>query len=112
MFFYLNKIYDVQNNQVQETPNTNLAMKLIRCSDAVVMNCLIDHCKLETILLVEDQELAIHLTAEEENVPRNLTRILLTQPSTDYYPAPMYRTYSSEQRPVRYLQVNMEQRKT
>lgn len=101
----------MRRNQVHEIPNTNLAMNLIKCSDVVVMNCLIDNCKLETILLVEDQELAINLTAEEENVPKNLTRIILTQPSTEYFPAPMYRTYSSEQRRVRYLQVNMEQRK-
>lgn len=86
-------------------------MDLIKCNDPVVMNCLIDNSKIETILLVEDQDLAVHLTAEEENVPKNLLKIILTHPCTEYFPAPMYRTYSSEQTRVRYLQVNMEQRK-
>lgn len=105
------KVYDVQSGAVKEIPNTHLVMNVIKCSDAVVMNCLIDQQKIETILLCEDQDLAERLTCDEENVPRNLSKIMLTKPSAEYYPAPMYRTYSTQMRPVRYIQINMEQRR-
>lgn len=105
------KVYDVRRGAVKEIPNTYLAMNLIKCSDAVVMNCLIDQQKIETILLCDDQDLAERLTSDEENVPKNLMKIILTNPSAEYYPAPMYRTYSTQMGAVRYIQVNMEQRK-
>lgn len=102
--------YNVQNGCVRELPNTYLAMNLIKCSDPVVMNCLIDHVKIETILLCHDQDLAERLTTDEENVPHNLQKVILLKPFTEYYPAPSYRTYSCEVRAVRYIQVNMDER--
>lgn len=108
---FQHQVYNVQNGSVHEIPNTYLVMNLIKCSDPVVMNCLIDHTRIETILLCHDQDLAERLTTDEENVPQNLQKIILLKPFTEYYPAPSYRTYSSEVRPVRYIQVNMEQRK-
>lgn len=104
-------VYNVSRGRVQPVANSRLAMDLIHCDDPVVMNCLIDQCKVERILLVEDESQAVKLTAEEENVPRNLLRVVLREPLSDFYPAPNYRSYSNPQRYAKFLQVNMEQRK-
>lgn len=104
-------VYDVSRGCVQPVAGSRLAMDLIHCEDPVVMNCLIDQCKVERILLVEDERLAVKLTSEEENVPQNLLRVILKNPLSDFYPAPNYRSYSNSQRYVNFLQVNMEQRK-
>lgn len=85
-------------------------MNQIRCSDAVVMNCLIDRVAIEKILFVEDQDLAVQLTSEQENVPQNLDKVMLRDPSIEYHPAPMYRAYSIKIEHPRFLQVNMEER--
>lgn len=108
---FQHKVYDVSRGQVQPVANSCLAMDLILCDDPVVMNCLIDQCKVERILLVEDEMLAVKLTAEEENVPQNLLRVILKNPLSEFYPAPNYRSYSNPQRYAKYLQVNMQQRK-
>lgn len=108
---FSNKPYDVKKGQVKPVHNTYLAMNMMRVDDPVVLNCLIDNCKIETILLVEDVQLAMKLTSYEENVPRNLLRIVLLNPNSDFYPAPNYRTYANDKKYAKYLQVNMAQRK-
>lgn len=108
---FQNRVYDVRKGAVRPATNTRLVMDVMRVSDPVVMNCLIDHCKIETILLTEDEQVAMRLTSDEENVPHSLLRIMLMKPFTSFYPAPNYRSYSLDYRPARYLQVNMSERK-
>lgn len=104
-------MYDVSNGKVRPVQNTYVAMDLIKVNDPVVMNCLIDECKLETILFTDVESLPAKLTADEQNVPNNLFKIVLTNPYTDFYPAPNYRSYSNHKQNAQYLQVNIAQRK-
>lgn len=106
-----NQVYDVRSGRVENVQNANLLMNLINVSDPVVMNCLIDQIKIETILAVEDQDTAIELTSQAENVPRNLQKVVVMEPFSEFYPMPNYRSYGLQRRPARYLQVNMTELK-
>lgn len=108
---FADHVYDVSSGAVQPASHTKCAMDVIRVTDPVVMNCLIDNCQIEMILLTESEQMAMRLTEDEENVPRDLMRLLLMKPYTEFYPAPNYRSYSLDERPARYLQVDMSQRK-
>lgn len=108
---FTDRVYDVSSGAVRPVQHTQRAMDVIRVSDPVVMNCLIDNCQVEMILLTENEQMAIRITEDEENVPSNLLRILLMSPFTEFYPAPNYRSYSLDERQARYLQVDMSQRK-
>uniref|UniRef100_A0A1Q3F4N5 Putative dna repair protein n=1 Tax=Culex tarsalis TaxID=7177 RepID=A0A1Q3F4N5_CULTA len=101
------QVYDVREGSVEEVEGAHSLMKLISVSDPVVMNCLIDQVKIETILAVEDQNLAIELTSQAENVPRNLQKVVVMEPFSEFYPMPNYRSYGLAKKPARYLQVNM-----
>lgn len=81
---------------------------LIKVDDPVVMNCLIDQKSIERIVLVDSMESAIELTLEENNVPNNLSRVVLLNPYSEFHPAPNYRTYSLRENPVRYIQTNTQ----
>lgn len=108
---FVDKVYDVRAGAVRPPQGTRLAMDVLRVSNAVVMNCLIDQCKVETILLTEDERVAMRLTSDEENVPEHLQRIVLLQPFSVFYPEPNYRSYSIDQRHAKYLQVDVAQRR-
>lgn len=108
---FTDRVYDVSSGAVLPVQHTQRAMDVIRVSDPVVMNCLIDNCQVEMILLTENEQMAMRITEDEENVPRDLLRVMLMSPFTEFYPAPNYRSYSLEDRPARYLQVDMSQRK-
>lgn len=108
---FKDRVYDVSSGAVHPVQHTRRAMDVIRVSDPVVMNCLIDNCRVEMILLTENEQMAMRITEDRENVPRNLLRVLLLAPFTEFYPAPNYRSYSLQDRPARYLQVDMSQRK-
>lgn len=101
------QVYDVRDGSVEEVGGAHSLMRLITVSDPVVMNCLIDQVKIETILAVEDQNLAIELTSQSENVPRNLQKVVVMEPFSEFYPMPNYRSYGLAKKPARYLQVNM-----
>jgi structural maintenance of chromosomes protein 6 len=103
---FADKVYDVSRGKVQAVQNTSLLMNLIKVSDPVVMNCLIDQIRIETILLAEDQALATHLTADEENIPQNLNKVILLKPLSEIFPAPAYRSYALPARQARFIQVN------
>lgn len=105
------QVYDVRDGSVEEVEGAHSLMNLISVSDPVVMNCLIDQVKIETILAVEDQALAIELTSQTENVPRNLQKVVVMEPFSEFYPMPNYRSYGLPKRPARYLQVNMTELK-
>ena len=106
---FYHEIYDVSNGKVMA--RDNVLMDLIKVTDPVVMNCLIDQQGIERILFVEDTDKAIHYTSENRNVPRNLQKVILLQPFSEYYPSPNYRTYALKLKPARYLQSDMRELK-
>lgn len=104
------KVYDVRNGIARiDTSVGRVLMDVIKVSDPVVMNVLIDHKLIETVVLVESTETAIELTQDIENVPQNLKRVVLLKPYSEYYPAPSYRTYALKEKPVRYIQTNFKE---
>lgn len=104
---FYKEVYDVSGGRAEDVQGAHLLMNLINVSDPVVMNCLIDQIKIETILAVDDQNLAIHLTSHAENVPRHLHKVVVMEPFSEFYPVPNYRSYGLQRRPARYLQVSL-----
>ncbi|XP_035780884.1 structural maintenance of chromosomes protein 6-like [Anopheles albimanus] len=104
---FAKELYDVQQGCVQELDGTHLLMNLIKVADPVVMNRLIDSAAIDTILVTEQQSIAIQLTSEVENVPENLSKVIVTEPCSEFYPQPRYRSYAIQLKPARYLQVSM-----
>ncbi|XP_053671716.1 structural maintenance of chromosomes protein 6 [Anopheles nili] len=108
---FVKELYDVRQGCVQEQDGTHLLMNLIKVNDPVVMNRLIDSAAIDTILVTEHQSVAIQLTSETENVPRNLSKVIVAEPCSEFYPQPKYRSYGLQQKPPRYLQVSMDELK-
>uniref|UniRef100_A0A182QPX3 Structural maintenance of chromosomes protein 6 n=1 Tax=Anopheles farauti TaxID=69004 RepID=A0A182QPX3_9DIPT len=108
---FVKELYDVKQGCVQEQDGTHLLMNLIKVNDPVVMNRLIDSAAIDTILVTEHQNVAIQLTSEIENVPHNLSKVIVTEPCSEFYPQPKYRSYGLQQRQPRYLQVSMDELK-
>lgn len=104
-------VYDVSEGKVQYVPNAYCVLDIIRCKDPVIENALIDQCKIERILLAEDQQIGFELTAHVENVPQNLLKVIVMNPPTEMFPAPILRTYALKKNSPRFLQVDMKQRK-
>lgn len=107
---YQNTLYDTSQGRVQ-TSDANILMDLIRVNDPVVMNCLIDQRGIESILFVADTDQAIHFTSEDQNVPRNLQKVILLHPFSEYFPSPNYRTYALKLKPARFLQTDLRELK-
>lgn len=103
---FVDKVYDVRRGMVNLKSPGAVLFNVIKVSDPVVMNCLIDNCRIERIVLVENTDMAIQLTQDERNVPKNLNRVMLLKPLSEYYPAPNYRSYSVREQPLRYIQTN------
>lgn len=102
------RVYDVRNGSVQlgsKTPGRVL-MDVIKVSDPIVMNCLIDQRHIETVVLVDTLDVAVELTQDAENVPENLNRVILMHPLSEFYPAPSYRSYAMKANHPRYIQTN------
>lgn len=107
---FTNVLYDVRNGAVQiQRDQGRVLMDLITVKDPVVMNCLIDQRRIESVVLVEDTEIAIELTSNEHDVPRNMQRVVLLSPFSEYYPSPNYRSYTLNEKPARYIQVDMKE---
>lgn len=102
--------YKVTGKCVEPDSQTVRLMDMIVADNPVVMNCLIDQCSIETILLTKSFQHAIHITSKKENVPKNLLKVILLEPYGEYFPAPGYRSYAKETRPSRYLRVNVADR--
>lgn len=104
------RVYDVRNGMVQLNSGDNgkVLMDVIKVSDPVVLNCLIDQQRIETIVIVEDTGTAVQLTQDDENVPQNLFKVILTNPMSEYYPAPNYRSYGMKEKPVQYIQTSFK----
>lgn len=102
--------YNVSGKCVESDNHSVSLMDLIVVDNPVIMNCLIDQCSIETILFTKSFEYATHTTSKKENVPRNLSRIILLEPYSEYFPAPAYRSYTKQARPSRNLRVNAADR--
>lgn len=98
--------YNVSGKCVESDNHTVRLMDLIVVDSPVVMNCLIDQCNIETILFTKSFEYATHITSKKENVPRNLSKVILLEPYSEYFPAPSYRSYTKQKQPSRNLRVN------
>lgn len=105
---FTNKVFDVSNKSVQADSKSVRLMDLIIVENPNVMNCLIDMHSIETILLTNDFHHATKITSKRENVPNNLTHVILTEPYTLFYPAPSYRSYTFTRKtaPLRLLRIN------
>ena len=111
---FRNEIYeDVGKGCVHPPPDTVLLMNEIKCSDAVVMNCLIDQIHIETVLLTNRKDIAENITSIQQNVPRNLSKVIAITDgniSLEYYPMPKYRMYSTKIKQANSIQVNIQER--
>lgn len=74
------------------------------------MNYLIDTFRIETVLVTESKEIAEFLTSDTENVPPNLTRVLVPNLGLEYIPSPNYAVYSNRINPARFIHVNVDDR--
>ncbi|XP_050068384.1 structural maintenance of chromosomes protein 6 [Anopheles maculipalpis] len=108
---FVKELYDVRRGCVQERDGTYLLMNLIKVNDAVVMNRLIDSAAIDTILVSDQQATAIQLTSEIENVPQNLSKVIVLEPCSEFFPQPKYRSYGLQKKSPRYLQVSMDELK-
>lgn len=100
-------VYDINNGIVKVNEAVGVTLfNIIKVNDPVVMNCLIDLKYIERVVLVDDMNNANQITSDECNVPRNLQRVVLIHPFSEYYPAPNYRSYSLHENPVRYIQTS------
>ncbi|KAH8277373.1 hypothetical protein KR026_009743 [Drosophila bipectinata] len=108
---FTEQVYNVSRHKVRPTtPNTTVLIDEISCDDPVVMNFLIDTYRIETILVTESKEIAEFLTSETENVPPNLTKVLVPNLGLEYMPSPNYAVYSTRISPARFIHVNVDDR--
>uniref|UniRef100_A0A1A9WHF7 Structural maintenance of chromosomes protein 6 n=1 Tax=Glossina brevipalpis TaxID=37001 RepID=A0A1A9WHF7_9MUSC len=110
---FMGQIYDVSHGRVLPPSGTSLLMDLIECSHPVAMNFLIDRIHIETILLTNRNDIAESITSTRENVPKNLSKVIVLSAESmnlEYYPVPHYRMYSSKIHRPKYLQINVNER--
>ncbi|KAI9575195.1 hypothetical protein GQX74_015191 [Glossina fuscipes] len=110
---FMRQVYDVSNGRVIPPSGTSLLMELIECPNPVVMNFLIDRMRIETILLTDKKDIAESITSIRENVPNNLSKVVVLCSDSahlEYYPVPHYRMYSNKIRRPKYLHINVNER--
>lgn len=103
---FSSKVYDVRPKMVQSDDKTVRLMDLIVVDEPVIMNCLIDQLSIETVLYTENGEHAMRITCKKENVPRNLSHVILLNPYNMFFPAPVYRSYTKKPTQTRLLRLN------
>lgn len=107
---FQNQVYDVRNGMVRlDQDDGRILMDIIKVSDPVVMNCLIDQRHIETVVFAASTEAAIKITQDAHNVPQNLRRVVLLKPLSEYFPAPNYRSYAMKETPARFIQTNNQE---
>ncbi|KAM3960907.1 LOW QUALITY PROTEIN: structural maintenance of chromosomes 6 [Aphomia sociella] len=102
--------HDVSGRRVH-TRQHRAALDVLDVADDVIANFLIDNVSLERVLLVPDHDEAVRLSDNVENVPKNCAKIV-TLDSSEYHPAPNYRSYGGVARPSRYLHLSTAERKS
>lgn len=85
---FFNKVHDISQRETKDS-----LFRMLTFTSPVVANCLIDNNCIETIMLVENKEEAMHLMENASRVPRNCN-FSLTLDCTQVYPNPSYRVYS------------------
>lgn len=103
---FSDRVYNIDATSVASEQHSVRALDTIRVDNPIVMNCLIDMCGIETILVTKHTEHAKNITSRKENVPKFLKRVIVTKPYAEFYPAPAYRSYSKKLRAARYLRVS------
>ncbi|KAF9420263.1 hypothetical protein HW555_003484 [Spodoptera exigua] len=106
---FLGRVHDVRGRRVRAGSFVS-ALDSLDVADPVVANFLIDNIGCESVLLVPDHEDAVRLSDNEENVPENCSKIV-TLDSTEYHPAPNYRSYGGSARHSRVLHLSTAERK-
>ncbi|CAB3240158.1 unnamed protein product [Arctia plantaginis] len=106
---FLPRVHDVRRRCVRAAGHVS-ALDALDISDPVIANYLIDNIGVETILLVPDHNDAIRLSDNEENVPENCSKIV-TSDSTEFFPAPNYRSYGGANKRSQYLHLSTAERK-
>lgn len=108
---FVQQEYDVSTKCVKSDLKTVSLLDLIEINDCNVKNCLIDQLGIDTILFCDDFEHSTRITSNAENVPANLSRVILLKPYSEFYPMPNYRTYTKKSKNTRFLQLNVADRK-
>lgn len=103
---FRDKMYDVRGKRVAPDSRFSVLMDVVNIENPNVMNCFIDFAKADSVVFVDKFEEATHLTDKIENVPPNLSRVLLLEPYSEFFPAPSYRSYSRNVKTARYLRVS------
>ena len=77
-------------------------LSLLKIENVQVYNCLVDQKKTEKVIIMDDEEDARTLLSSAQTAPRNLLYSLAlnrkTQKTSQYYPAPTFRTYAVNQK--------------
>lgn len=102
---FRDRVYDVRGKRVAPDSRYDVLMDAVNIENPNVMNCFIDVIKADSLVFVTKFEDATHLTDKIENVPPNLSRVLLLEPYSEFYPAPSYRSYSRNVTTARFLRV-------
>lgn len=104
------RVHDVRNGMVRIDENRGrILMDIIKVTDPIVMNCLIDQRAIETVVLVEDSDSANALTENLYDVPQNLKKVYLLHPFTEFHPAPSHRNYAIQSKPSRFIQTDFKE---
>ena len=77
-------------------------LSLLKIENVQVYNCLVDQKKTEKVIIMDDEEDARTLLSSAQTAPRNLLYSLAlnrnNQMTSQFYPAPNYRTYAVNQK--------------
>lgn len=102
---FLDRMYDVRGKRVAPDSRFDVLMDAVNIENPTVMNFFIDTVKADSVVFVTKFEDATHLTDKRENVPPNLSKVILLEPYSEFLPAPSYRSYSRNLKTARFLRV-------
>merc|ERR1719361_212705 len=94
---FRNDVYDISQGRCQ-SDSFDTVFDRLEFDNPNVANCLIDQCKVERILLINEDSQAQQVLKKETTTPRNCL-YALTGGYNQYYPAPSYRTYALDINP-------------
>ncbi|XP_034235998.1 structural maintenance of chromosomes protein 6 [Thrips palmi] len=95
-------VYDTSRRAARTSEYGNI-LDVVEISNVVAHNILIELCSLESTMLIPTDDECYRLLSNLTSVPRNCGRAY-TLNADSYFPAPNYRTYSSNQRSAAFLQ--------
>lgn len=98
-------MYDVKGKSVKADAHSVVLLDLINVDNPHIFNTIIDQRNIEKILVTESNDHAKDITSKKENVPPNLSRVILLEPYCEYYPAPLFRSYALKNFPLKFLRI-------